>query len=349
MSDKDDLIRKIKFLEKELRDCRTIFKTTFENTGNATILIGEDTKIIFSNSDFIKLSGYTSEEIDGKMSWADFVIPNDLERMMGYHKMRREKHGSAPRNYEFGFIDRSGSVKNIYMTIDMVPSTQMSIGSYMDVTEKKNLEGELLRIIEQERQDIGNDLHDGLAPHLVGVQFMVKVLKQAVESKNEINIDDVDEINEQLAQAIKHIRKLSKGFRPVDILSDGLIFAIEELVTSTKEIFGVKCGFEHDEALSLSENIVATHLYYIVKEAVNNALKHGKCGSILISIKSEDEGIVLKIEDDGIGLKNSSSADSGMGLKIMKYRANIVGAELDISGNKSGGTSVICKLENKTG
>jgi two-component system, cell cycle sensor histidine kinase and response regulator CckA len=115
------------------------YRVIFENTGTAILLLEEDTTISLVNSEFEKLSGYTKHEIERKLSWTDFVHEDDLPKMLENHKKRREHPQSVPRNYEFRFIDRSGDVKYISLTIEMIPETKRSIASLINITENKQI------------------------------------------------------------------------------------------------------------------------------------------------------------------------------------------------------------------
>ncbi|MBW1717917.1 MAG: PAS domain-containing protein, partial [Deltaproteobacteria bacterium] len=116
---------------------------TFESTGTAMVIIEEDTTISLANLEFAKLAGYSKQEIEGKKSWTEFVHREDLERMREYHRERREAEGRAPTQYEFRFVDKEGNIKDIFLTIDVIPGTKKSIASLMDITERKRAEEEL--------------------------------------------------------------------------------------------------------------------------------------------------------------------------------------------------------------
>ncbi|NIQ05017.1 MAG: PAS domain S-box protein [Candidatus Korarchaeota archaeon] len=115
----------------------------FENTGTATVIIEEDTTISLANEKFEELSGYCKEEIEGKKSWTEFVVKQDVERMKEFHELRRKDPASAPTRYEFQFVDKAGEIHDILLTIDMTPGTQKSVASLLDITERKNMETEL--------------------------------------------------------------------------------------------------------------------------------------------------------------------------------------------------------------
>lgn len=120
-----------------------LYRTIFEYTGTASIIIDEDTTILLANSEWERISGYSREELENKMSWTTFVVPEDLERMVKYHRERRIGHSGAPTRYEFRFINRSGQIFTMVNTIGMIPNSKRSIASLMDITERKMLENQL--------------------------------------------------------------------------------------------------------------------------------------------------------------------------------------------------------------
>lgn len=126
--------------EVALRESEEKYRTIFENTGTAGILVEDDTTISLVNSEFEHLSGYSREEIEGKMSWTRFPVPEDLDLMSKQHKLRRENHDVALKQYEFRFVKRSGDIRNVWLTIDVIPGTQKSIASLLDITERKQIE-----------------------------------------------------------------------------------------------------------------------------------------------------------------------------------------------------------------
>lgn len=131
--------------ENEIKKSENYYKAIFEHTGAATVIIEEDTTISLANAEFERLSGYPREEIQGKRSWTEFVVKEDLEKMKEYHRLRRINNRKAPTIYEFRFIDKSGDVKNIRLDIGMIPDTKKSVASLLDITESKKSESRLLK------------------------------------------------------------------------------------------------------------------------------------------------------------------------------------------------------------
>jgi len=142
-----------KAVENALQESEEKYRTVFENTGTATVIIEEDTTISLANKSFENLSVFSREEIEGKKCWTEFVVKEDLERMKQQHSLRRKDSEAALKNYEFRFVDREGKVKDILLTIDMIPGTTKSVASLLDITERKQVE-DALQKAEQEKTAI---------------------------------------------------------------------------------------------------------------------------------------------------------------------------------------------------
>ncbi len=151
---------KRKQAERELRESEERYRTIFDNTGAATMIVEDDTTISLANSEFEKLSGYAKEEVEGEKSWTEFVAPEDLERLKEYHELRRKENGSAPRNYEFHFVNRQGELRDVFLTVALIPGTRQSVISLSDITESKRAQAALAQSKERYRT-ILEEMEDG--------------------------------------------------------------------------------------------------------------------------------------------------------------------------------------------
>ncbi|MFN7138600.1 MAG: response regulator [Limisphaerales bacterium] len=216
----------------------------------------------------------------------------------------------------------------------------------MDITEHKRLEREVLQISEMEQRRIGQDLHDGICQHLAGIELLSEVLERNLEKFSEPHARQVSKIAEHVRAVIGETRSLARGLSPVVLESEGLMAALSELAASTEKLFGVKCQFVCTQPVYVHELITATHLFRIAQEAVTNAIKHGKAKEVEISLALKLDKVVLAIKDNGTGFSPAQQKASGMGLRIMQYRAGMIGANLLIQRQTSGGMNVICFLPN---
>ena len=132
-----------KQVEEALRKSEARYRTIYENTGAATLTIQADTTISMVNREYEQLSGMAREQIEGKMAWTDFVVPEDLTNMVHYHKERRRTGGSPPRKYEFRFVDKDGTIKHVLNTVSLIPGTTDSVASLVDISQRKAAEERL--------------------------------------------------------------------------------------------------------------------------------------------------------------------------------------------------------------
>ncbi|HTD16415.1 MAG TPA: PAS domain S-box protein [Chthoniobacterales bacterium] len=211
--------------------------------------------------------------------------------------------------------------------------------------ERRVLEEELLNASSREQQRIGQDLHDSLCQQLAGIEFQNSVLVQQLSKTPEAQAEAA-RIGELIRNATKQARALARGLSPVEIEPNGLMSALNNLATNATNLFRVHCSFECPQPVLLENQKSATHLYRIAQEAIGNAVKHGQAKKIIISLKHVDQELVLTVKDDGVGFSQDGRAIEGMGLRIMEYRADMIGAMLRIDSvkGKGKGTTVACRL-----
>ncbi len=141
------LSEKIEWSKRIARTSMDLYKTIFETTGTATIIIEADTTIFLANKQFEDLSGYPKEEIVGKKKWSEFFSDKDLDKMMEYHHIRRVYPNAVPGNYEARFVDREGLVRDVTLNVAVIPGTMKSVAAISDISPIKDAlrERELLR------------------------------------------------------------------------------------------------------------------------------------------------------------------------------------------------------------
>ncbi|HWH70133.1 MAG TPA: ATP-binding protein, partial [Candidatus Sulfotelmatobacter sp.] len=214
-----------------------------------------------------------------------------------------------------------------------------------NVTQRSRLERQILEISDREQARIGQDIHDGLCQQLVGLAFDANALEQQLFNQRLPEAATARRIADYLDQAISEARQLSRGLFPIRLETDGLISALEELARSTGERFGFSCRFQCPEPVVVKSHAIATHLYRIAQEAVNNASKHAHPQLITIQLLAQGDTLELRVEDDGCGLPATVlKKPFGMGLPIMEYRARRLGGTLRLGPGLHGGTIVSCCL-----
>ncbi|OEC87569.1 MULTISPECIES: PAS domain-containing sensor histidine kinase [Methanobacterium] len=159
-------ITKRKKAETDFKKSELYYRTIFENTGTATLIFGEDTVVSLANSEFEKLSGYLKEEMEGKKSWIDLIAEEDLEMVRKYHSLRKINPESVPQNYETKLINKQGNIKDVYVTVALIPNTKNCVVSFLDISERKKTEKSLKESETRYRELLENSfdavvIHDG--------------------------------------------------------------------------------------------------------------------------------------------------------------------------------------------
>jgi signal transduction histidine kinase len=215
------------------------------------------------------------------------------------------------------------------------------------VIERHQLQQELIDAVWNQHRRFGQELHDTLGQELTGIRMMAETLRSKLESKSLPEAQAAAELSQYIREAQDHARQLSKGLLPVDIFREGLTAALEDLAEHmTKQAAGLECVFACDQTIEIKGNDTATHLFRIAQEAVNNAIKHSQAKCIEIGLAKRAPWLVLEISDDGIGFEETDETKcQGMGLRIMRYRANAIGGTLTIGHGEDRGTKVRCMVE----
>ena len=247
------------------------------------------------------------------------------------------------------------TVQTIKVTTSNLTTTNEQL--QQEVEERKSLEKELLSVIERERQRIGQELHDGIGQQLAGITFMAEVLRGKLRRKSlGKEIPFAGRISTCVGQVAQQTRNLARGLAPIDLDTNGLLPALEELAANTEQLFNVTCTLECDRTVATREASVTINLYRIVQEAITNAIKHGRARNVTIRLTAENGRAELSVESDGLAfldrqagrIRQPSSClsehanGSGMGLRIMRYRAETINGSLDVREGARGGTLVTC-------
>lgn len=323
------------------------YEALIESSDDAIIGKTLDGRITSWNRGAEMIFGYSRDEIIGKH--ISILIPED-RRDEEPRILEKIGRGESVDHYETVRRRKDGKLIDISVTISPIrdakgkPTEASKVAR--DITERKRLEKEIIEISNREQQRIGQDLHDGLCQELAGIELMCQVLEQKLVVKLKDESKQVGEIAQHIREAISHTRKLARGLSPVELEANGFVSALDELAAHVQKLFRVECRLECPKPVIIRNNVFATQLYRIVQEAINNAVKHGKAKRITISLKPAGDRIALAVTDDGFGFSNETQKSGGMGLHIMKYRAGVVDASLEVrSGADGAGTTVICTFK----
>ncbi len=356
---------------KALRESEDKYRTIFETTGTATVIIEEDTTISLANKEFEKLSGYSKEEVEGKKSWTDFVAhKDDLDRMMAYHTARRIDPNRAPRNYEYKFIDKNGTVKEVFATLAVIPGTKKSVGSFLDITRAKELE-HLLRI--QDKMTSLGRVAAGIAHEirnpLSGINIYLNTLEKIYDRAE--NLDKVKQILRQIQSAsskiesvIKRVIDFSKPSEPKLVLTD-INQPIEEAINLSSVTLR-KSGIKIEKILA--NDLPLCHvdpllIEEVILNLVTNATEAMKNmdGVKIIKVTSsmKKNSILMRVSDSGPGVNSglkdkifdpfytTKNGSTGIGLSLCHRIITDHGGSLRVSTSKLGGAEFVIEIPIK--
>jgi signal transduction histidine kinase len=216
----------------------------------------------------------------------------------------------------------------------------------MEIKRRSELEKEVLEISTQTMERIGQDLHDDLCQHLLGVSLLVSSLTKA----KSISKETLEKISELLNESISKIKIISRGLLPFEMEAHTFVQRIEALVGDTLRRSKVEVTVHAEPDFVIEDPTAALHVFHIIQEALNNAIRHSGAKHITVSLGKEvgTDGTsytVASVFDDGVGLPKKIR-EGGLGLRIMHSRASMAQAELSIDSSKKG-TAVSVRIRSE--
>ena len=212
--------------------------------------------------------------------------------------------------------------------------------------ERRQLEKDIVSVSEHEQQRIGQDLHDGICQQLAAIGLAARVLAEDLQAQGVQAAHDASLIENSLQQVVMEARNLARGIFPVHVDRSGLAAALADLGKITSKLTGTPILVHDCVDVPLDAPEVSMHLYRIAQEAVANAVRHSGASEVQISAKLNGDGLELRVEDNGRGMPPASAKrGDGMGLRTMRYRAQVLQASLAVEPRPTGGTMVVCRLK----
>ncbi len=316
---------------------------TLAETSREGIIIASTTGVIqFVNPAIEKLFGYTRRELIGE--FVNRLMPREYSLAHGDYMKNYMQTGVAKiigSGRQLTAMRKDGSRFPIYLSIGDIHTSHARLFAavIVDISEQQQLQREVLEIPVSEQRRIGQELHDGLGQQLTGLGLLAtSLLNKASKPEHEL----AAKLARGLQEAISQVRALSRGLMPVDVDAEGLLNSIESLVKEVRSQSGVSILLTINDRVRISDNSSALHLYRIVQEALNNAIKHARANQIQVSVGIEGTRGCLVIHDNGVGFRQSPDKSSGLGLRIMQHRCGLIDAEFKIESSQDEGTEIKC-------
>lgn len=319
------------------------YEELFENANDVVFTHDLNGRITSINKAGERLLQRPREAILGK-NLVEFLAEEQRESARQWFEQVTRGAEMPPTEWEF--ISASGQRLRLELSARLVSQAGQNAeveSMARDITERKRLEREILEISNREQRRIGHDLHDGVCQQLAAIAYRMDIMADQLQEKGVAESSEAERIGGLVNETITQTRRVARGLFPVRLEENGLVSAIEEFAANAESLFKIQCQFSYDKSFLGVDSTVSLHLYYIIQEAVLNAVKHGKATSILISITRDGDHFLLAIRDNGTGFQSPRSS-TGMGIRIMRYRSSVIGSTLDLKSAPGQGTQITCAI-----
>ncbi len=337
--------------EVELRESEEKFRTLFESAPIGMALHDAKGRYVQTNQAYQRMLGYRDEELR-QSSVRRITHPEDvLEGQRLYGEFRQGRRDCYQR--EKRYLHKDGRVVWAQSSASAIRNSNGGllyiISMVEDITERKQLEREVLETSANERRRVGHELHDGLGQYLAGIAFKAKALEQTLVAESLPHGAEAKELAALVSNAISQTRSLARGLDPIEVETIGLQAALQNLAGEAQKFFNISCHFQCSEMALNIDPQVSLALYRVVQEAIHNAITHGDARRIEIELNVEGANLALRIQDNGGGFEPDEAKRGGIGLRVMQYRAGSIGGSLEICSQPGQGTEVRCIVPRLNG
>jgi two-component system CheB/CheR fusion protein len=341
-------LRPQKQAEQALRDRETRLQAILDTAADAIITIDHRGIIQSVNSAAVRMFGYSAAEMIGQKVNLLMASPH-REAHDGYlarYLQTGEKHVIGISR-EVDARRKDGSIFPTDLAVTEIEHLKLFTGIHRDLTERKQLERDVVEAASLEQRRIGQDLHDSVAQELTALNLLVRDLAETLQADPANALQLVERMVQGLRRSQRELRTILRGLLPVSVDTQGLMAALADLADRTQQEGKLNCTFDCPKLVVVADNLTATHLYLIAQEAVYNVVKHARAQNIRVTLADAEGCLVLSVQDDGIGMPIPPLDRLGLGLRIMRNRAAIIGATLTIEPAEPSGTLVMCVLRRR--
>lgn len=341
----EELRRQVAERTQALRKSESELRAIVNTAADAVITINEWGIIQWVNAAAERIFGYTSEAMTGQN--IALLIPPPHREAFGVALRRLLETGQklmVGKTQEVQGQRKDGGLVPLEIAVSEVVPGRLFAGVLRDISRRRDLEREVMEIATLEQQYIGQELHDSAGQELTGLALMADALTRRLQDRNPAEAELATRITTGLGRVHELIRAVARGLVPVEMDSQGLRAALDDLMTRVSQEAGVQCAFHCEDAVLVKSNVAATHIFRIAQEAVSNSLRHGRAGHIDVTIGVHSDMLILKVQDDGMGMPVGPTTIAGLGMRILQHRAAMLGGTLQIMPCEPQGTLVVCTI-----
>lgn len=322
-----------------------------DRIGEGVLLVSRDGIIRFANRVFESTMGYGPGELVGQHARVlSFRSHESFDGLLQTVFEAIENGSSAVIDLEGK--RRDGTLQPLQGRFSGLPLDGGShvVSVFSDISSRKQLEREMMQMATQVQHRVGGDLHDGLGQQLSGIAMMLQGLRaRAADGPGGNLVVALDEVIKLLNEAVVRTRLLARGLSPVRPCAEGIEEGLEELVNNVYEVYGLRVRLRLDlpDDLAVDENSV-TNMFHIAQEAVVNAARHAGAREIRLTFRVAGPDLELQVEDDGVGFDPVHMAQAGMGMRMMRFRAEMARGFLSIESRPGHGARLRCRCPART-
>lgn len=322
--------------EAELRRSEERYRLLMERAPDPYGVMDADGKLIQVNESACQTLRYTRDALLG-IDVSEILDPEELAtKPIPWERIRTDPGFVDSRRMKRG----DGTFVMFELRSTMLPGGDVLVCA-RDVTERREVERAAIEAGEKERQAVGRDLHDSLGQELAAIGYLSAALETRLKNQKSSEAESANEIASLVRDAVSRTRRMAHGLNPIDMSEDGILISLELLTAQLRNAGRIDCELSIDGTVSEIPEETAIHLYQISQEATSNAIRHGSPNRIEISLRINGRRGELAIKDDGSGIPVGAEGGTGMGLRAMRFRADLIDGQLDVQSDESGAT-VLC-------
>lgn len=327
--------------ERKLAEANAWFEALFSSSGDAIDTVTRYGRLVDFNPALERLLGYPREELLG-MRFQQFTPPE--YRAADEQAFGKLAQGAASVEFEKELIRKDGVRVPVRLTCFSVKDKAGVVLGYAaiikDITERRRLERQISETSAREQSRIGRDLHDSVGQTLTALSLLSRSLRSELTGPSAEKARRLEELSRA---AIQQVRGVARGLLPAELETGDLGAALSSLTEGARQLFEIRCSARVRGNGQLKDKAAAVDLYRIAQEAVVNAAKHAGARSVAVSLEVGLRRLRLVIRDDGAGFKESHGESRGLGLAIMRHRAESLGGLLEVRPGRFRGTEVVCE------
>lgn len=333
-----------KLAEQALRESEERLRATLDIA--PVVLCGQDLQLRYV---WVHNASHGFSEADVLDKTDEDLLPPASARLITKFKQRVLKSGVTLREeLEYELPDGSTVCYDVIASPkrDETGAVCGIVCVALNITERRVLEQRLVEVTEREQQRIGHELHDDLCQRLASMKLRLELVASSLEETGSRMAPQARQLWAQLSDATQVARNIANGLSPIDAHAEGLVNALTMLMHTVETLHEVPCFFHCPEPVLVENRAAASHMLRIAQEMTSNAARHAKPERIDVRLRADAEHLRLEVENDGVSFREPAQPGAGLGLRIMRFRADAIGAVIQFLPRAGGeaGTLAVCQV-----